>query len=180
MLYNSIINIHIYTYTCRIHIDVIIKTSEDFFKKIYLSLYLKGLCVWEGVGDQTELQHIDPHSYGYQRCIFLVLLGCSTGGPGAQLSAECWLSLPHLVTNGAPNSSPNWSPKTDFLSSPIYIIVQSPTQYLWYGMFDRHLAEITVMQFTGHSLPVHQSMTVHWDFNLSHIVSQARLRDFFP
>ena len=25
---------------------------------------------------------------------------CSTGGPDAHLSAECWLSLPHLVTNG--------------------------------------------------------------------------------
>ena len=35
--------------------NAIIKTSEDFFKKIYLSLYLKG-CVWEGVGDRTELQ----------------------------------------------------------------------------------------------------------------------------
>ena len=69
---------------------------------------------------------------------------------------------------------------TDFLSSPSYIIVQSPTQYLWNGMFDRHQAEITVMQFTGHSLPVHQSMTVPWDFTLSLIVSQARLRDFFP
>ena len=54
---------------------------------------------------------------------------------------------------------------TDFLSSPSYIIVQSPTQYLWNGMFDCHQAEITVMQFTGHSLSVHQSMTVHWDFN---------------
>ena len=28
---------------------------------------------------------------------------CSTGGPGAQLSAECWLSLPHLGTYGSPN-----------------------------------------------------------------------------
>ena len=46
-------------------------------------------------------------------------------------------------------------------------------------MFDRHQAEITVMQFTGHSLPVHQSMSVQWDFTLSHIVNQARLRDFF-
>ena len=46
-------------------------------------------------------------------------------------------------------------------------------------MFDRHQAEMTVMQFTGHSLPVHQSMSVPWDFTLSHIVSQARLRDFF-
>ena len=67
---------------------------------------------------------------------------------------------------------------TDFLSSLSYIIVQSPTQYLWNGMFDRHQAEITVMQFTCHSLPVLQSMTVPWDFTLSHIVSQARLRDF--
>ena len=32
-------------------------------------------------------------------------------------------------------------------------------------MFDRHIAEITVMQFTGHSLPVHQSVRVPWDFN---------------
>ena len=53
-----------------------------------------------------------------------------------------------------------------------------PTQYLpitghrnmnfrclWNGMFDRHQVEITVMQFTGHSLPVHQFVTVPWDFN---------------
>ena len=33
---------------------------------------------------------------------------------------------------------------------------------LWNGMIDRHPAEITVMQFTGHSLPVHQSMSVSW------------------
>ena len=46
-------------------------------------------------------------------------------------------------------------------------------------MFDRHQAEITVMQFTGHFLPVRQSMSVPWDFNLSHFFSQARLRDFF-
>ena len=36
---------------------------------------------------------------------------------------------------------------------------------LWNGMFDRHQAEITVMQFTCHSLPVHQSVAVPWDFN---------------
>ena len=32
-------------------------------------------------------------------------------------------------------------------------------------MFDRHCAEITVMQFTVHSLPVHQFVAVAWDFN---------------
>ena len=80
--------------------------------------------MWERVGDRTELQHIDPHSYGHQRCVFLVLHGCSTGGPGTQLSAGCWLSLLHL----SPNSP--ISKLTDFLSSPSYIIVQSPNQYL--------------------------------------------------
>ena len=42
LLYSHIINMHRYTYTCRIHIDAIITTSEDFFLKIYLSLYWKG------------------------------------------------------------------------------------------------------------------------------------------
>ena len=37
---------------------------------------------------------------------------------------------------------------------------------LWNGIFDRHQAEITVMQFRGHSLPVHQSMSVSWNFYL--------------
>ena len=45
VFYTHIINMHIYTYTDRIHIGTIIKMSEDFFKKIYLSLYLKELCV---------------------------------------------------------------------------------------------------------------------------------------
>ena len=78
----------------------------------------------EGVGDRTELQHIDPHSYGHQHCVFLVLQGCSTGGPGTQLSAGWWLSLPHFVSNSSDLQL------TDFLSTPSYIIVQSPTQSL--------------------------------------------------
>ena len=46
-------------------------------------------------------------------------------------------------------------------------IVQRPLNRplnLWNGMFDRHQAEITVMQFRVHSLPVYQSMSVPWDF----------------
>ena len=39
--------------------------------------------------------------------VFFVLQGCSTGGLGAQLSAGCWLSLPHLVTNGS-GLQTNW------------------------------------------------------------------------
>ena len=105
------------------HNDAIIKTSEDSFKKIYVSLYLKELCVWEGVGDRTELQYIDPHSYGHQRCVFLVLQGCSTVGPGAQLLNAGFLY--HILSPTGLVSKLN-----DFLSSPSYIIVQSPTQSL--------------------------------------------------
>ena len=56
---------------------------------------------------------------------------------------------------------------SNFLSWPSYIIVQCPLNRplnLWNGMFDRHQAEITVMQFRGLSLPVYQSMSVPWDF----------------
>ena len=46
-------------------------------------------------------------------------------------------------------------------------------RYLWNGLCDRHRAEITVMQFTGHSLPVRQSMSVPWEFfTSSHFISQ--------
>ena len=150
----------------------------------------------EGVGDRTEPQYFDPQSYGRQRCVFLVLQGCSTGGPGAQPSAECWLSLPHLISNfsGTPNllasnsvggpegpfglvwlslphlvyNSSDLQP-SDFFSWLSYIIVQHPLNRPlnpWNAMFDRYQAEITVMQFRGHSLPVHQSMSVSWDFFL--------------
>ena len=46
---------------------------------------------------------------------------------------------------------------------------------IWNGPCDRRRAEITFMQFTGHSLPVH-----HWSgtFTLSHIISRAHLRVF--
>ena len=100
--------------------DKAMKMSDTVLRKIYLSLYLKGF-VWEEVGDRTELQYIDLHSYGHQRCVFLVLQGCSTGGPGAQLSAGFLYRI--LSPTGLVS-------KTDFLSSPSYIIVQSPTQYL--------------------------------------------------
>ena len=49
-------------------------------------------------------------------------------------------------------------------------------------MFDRHQAEITVMRFTGHSLLVHQSMSVPWEFffSSSHFISQFSPTRFPP
>ena len=73
----------------------------------------------------------------------------SIGGPEGPF-VRVWLSLPHLVYNSSDLQ----------LSWQSYIIVQRPLNHLlnlWNGMFDRHQAEITVMQFPGHSLPVHHS-----------------------
>ena len=81
-----------------------------------------------------------------------------------------WLSLPHLVYNSV-RSLTVW-----LLSWLNYVIVQrslSRLLDLWNRMFDRHQAEITVMQFTGHSLLVHQSRSVPWKiFTSSHFISQ--------
>ena len=150
------------------------KTSDTVLLEKYTSHFIrKVLCERELETEQNcnilTCNILTPT----QRSVFLVLQGCSTGGLGAH-SAGCGLSLPHLVSNSSDLQL------TDFLFAPSYIIVQSPIQYLWNGMFDCHQAEITVMQFTGHSLLVHQSTTVAWDFTLSHIVSQVRLHDFFP
>ena len=122
-------------------------------------------------------------------CFFLYCILSPTGlqtqsGVPKAPSAGWWLSLPYLVSNSSDLQL------TDILSLPSYIIVQSSPQYLpitgqrdvslplslkWHVC---HRAEITVMQFTGHSLPVYQSMTVPRDFTLSHFVSQARPRQW--
>ena len=68
----------------------------------YTSHFIWKGCVWEGFGDRTELQHIDPHSYGHQH-FFPVLLVCSTGGPGA---SPLWV----LVFSTASYLQLVWSP----------------------------------------------------------------------
>ena len=109
---------------------------------------------------------------GFPYCILSPTgLQNSIGGPEGPFG-RVWLSLPQLVSDV---SDPQLS---DFLSWPSYIIVQRSLN-LWNGMFDRHQAEITIMQFRGHSHPVHQSMSVSWAFTLSHFISQIRPRDLF-
>ena len=128
-------------------------------------------------------------------------LSCSLGllnrRPRAH-SAGCWLSLLHLISIFSGPQTPSGFPTAPSVgcgfpyhtSSPTvwnstgnslacrtqlnYIIVQRPLD-LWNRMFNRHQAEITVMQFRGHSLPVHQSMSVPWEFfSSSHFISQFR------
>ena len=109
-----------YTYICWIHTDVIIikthddksrrnkrrtqerKTQEDFFIKYFTSHFICKVSkrVTQSLGVRgswgpniTEI--FWPQSYGRQRCVFLVLHGCSTG-PWSKLFCVL-LSLLHRV-----------------------------------------------------------------------------------
>ena len=87
----------------------------QFFRKIYLSLYWKG-CIWEGVGDWTELQHIDPYSYGQNSVSFPFSW---TAQPGAWGTRSLLRSCSH---------SSNWN--TDFkLWTPTALNFLSPGLY---------------------------------------------------
>ena len=151
----------------------------------------KGLlrvCVWEGAGDRTETvifgppllwpstlclsrsPDAQPEALGppcwvlafftayYQQLLWPLN---SIGDPEDPLG-RVWLSLPHLVYNSHSNCNCNCH-----LTSVLTELYNSSRPLdrpldLWNGMIDRHPAEITVMQFTDHSLPVHQSMSVSW------------------
>ena len=86
------------------HNDDTIRRATHFFRK-YTSHFIwkgsKGLLkvlLWEGVGDRTELQHIDPHSYGHNSVSFLFSWAAQPGAWVPSLSG-CWFSLPHLISN---------------------------------------------------------------------------------
>ena len=112
------------------------RRNEDerrhFFRKICLSLYLKGLrkvLLWEGAGDRTELQHIDPHSYDHNSVSFpfswssfqhlLSNCNCSIGGLRAPLCSVLVLSIVSYLQ------------LTDFLSSPRLYNCSTSTFFLW-------------------------------------------------
>ena len=115
-------------------------------------------------GPQTPLGYPRAPSAGcgfpYHISFITHLISNSIGSLRAP-SAGRWFSLPHLVLV--------LSPTLWLLSWLSYIIVQRPLNRLLdlcNGMFDRHQAEITVMQFTRHSLPVHHSVVAQWNLHL--------------
>ena len=153
--------------------------------------------MWEGAGDRTETAIFWPHSYGRQRCVLLVLLMLNRRPRGPL----CWVmafftasyqQLPWTPTHQSPKAPSAWcgfpyhvssitpSPTVTgtvwLLSWLSYIIVQRPLNRLldlWNRMLNRRQAEIIVMQFRGHSLPVRQSMSVPWEFfTSSYFISQ--------
>ena len=76
-----------------------IKTSATVLRK-YTSYFIWKGCVWEGVGDQTELQHTDPHSIDHNYVSFSFSKAAQPGAQGPSLSG-CWFSLPHLISNSS-------------------------------------------------------------------------------
>ena len=79
---------------------------------------------------------------------------------GVQMTPSAWCGFPYHISSISVRSLTQLplARRTQLN----YIIVRRPLD-LWNRMFNRHQAEITVMQFRGHSLQVHQSMRVLWD-----------------
>ena len=113
---------------------------------------------------------------GFLYCILSASsLDPNSSGPQAP---SAWCGFPYHISSPTGCNSTQLATNSALwlLSWPSYIIIQRPHDrplYLWNRMFNRHRAEITVMQFTGHYLPVHQSMSVPWEFfSSSHFISQ--------
>ena len=138
---------------------------------------MKGLfqvCVWERDGDRTLLKYFDPEVMAVSVVSFSFSM---------VVQPEHWLSLLPLVYHlNSTRLSPlaRWNQLTGtqlvglILPSNSHALIWTrPHDYfrylgtgmchfcfLWNGLCDRHRAEITVIQFRGHSLPVRQSMRV--------------------
>ena len=155
--------------------------------KKYISHFICNVCVWEGVGDRTELQYIDPHSYGHQRCVFLVLLMLNQR-PGGPL---CWLSLLHLITNWSGPQTPSGVPRAPsvgwWLSLPHLVSNSSDLQltggpegpFCWVVAFSTTSCLRLLWSPTQSGVP--RAPSAGWWLSLPHLVlnfSDLQLTDF--
>ena len=140
------------------------KTSLTIFLPLALFVRVRKGC-WrfacERVLETEHKLHILTPLLWPSRCVFLVLLDAQP---------EVLGSTPSGLFRGPPRSGVAF-PTTSGLyclefcwqllwhpTQLNYIIIQRPHDRpldLWNRMFNRHQAEITVMQFRGYSLPVH-------------------------
>ena len=89
------------------HNDTINKqTQEDFFNKICTSHFIarvrkgySGFACERELETKQKLKYFDPHSYGHQRCVFLVLqmLNRRPRGPLCWVMAFFTASYQHLL-----------------------------------------------------------------------------------
>ena len=181
-----------YTYICWIHNDAINKdarrkTQEGRRRKTSLQKYIpltllqgfervvQGLHVSGSWRSNINCNILTPLLWP-PRCVFLVLLMLGSTPSGFPRAPSVGCGFPyHIWSLAVRNSTGNYPclcqlPQLPQLPSWLrYIIVQRlhdrPLD-LWNRMFNRHQAEINVMQFTGHSLPVHHSVVAPWDLHL--------------
>ena len=107
--------------------DDTIKTSDTVLRKIYLSLYLKGLCVRGSWRPNRTVTYWPPLLWP---SVFLShSLGLLNRGPSL---SGCWFSLPHHLSN--------WSGlQTDWLTVFTELYNSStPTFFLWASQFCTH------------------------------------------
>ena len=128
----------------------------QFFRKIYLSLYWKG-CVWEGVGDRTKLQHIDPPTLLAIPAFLSRSPRLLNRGPGGAASAGTWFSFQHLLSPTDLNFlSPGWYnnlTSTYFLrASHLYSI--QPVNSQGYTLIPWYLRPDAPVIYTGAFLPL--------------------------
>ena len=167
--------------------DAMTKTQEDFFNKIFTSHFIAR--VREGcVGFYCERQLETEHNWNILTPKWWPSALCLSRSPGQLNRSPGVHSAGYLLSFFPYHISP--SPTPTLLNCPAFCSIRRPYitfklprsdmdtpprlrnffrylaigmchfRYLWNGLCDRHRAEITVLQFTGHSLPVHQSMRV--------------------
>ena len=103
------------TYACRKILNTI-RTSEDTSLEKYTSHFiwkgtkglLKVLLCERWVGDWTELQHIDPYSYGHNSVSFPFSRAAQPEAWGPSLSGTCF-SFQHLLSNSSEALNSNCS-----------------------------------------------------------------------
>ena len=155
--------------------DAMTKTQEDFFNKIFTSHFIarvrKG-CVGFYCERELETEYnwniltpkVWPSAYSFSRaaqpepwsplCWVLAFLttSCLSLSNSTQLSSFCSIRRPY-ITFKLPRGDMDTPPRLrNFFR---YLAIEMcHFRYIWNGLCDRHRAEITVMQFRGHSLPV--------------------------
>ena len=93
----------------------------------------------------------------YQHLLWTPTHQCPNG-------SSAWCGFPYHISCITPSNLQLYCNTTAWLLSWLSYIIVRRLLDLWNSMFNRHQAEITVMQFRGHSLPVCQSMSVPWEF----------------
>ena len=95
---------------------------EKYTSHTLFEMVAKGLrkdYVWEVSWRlNKECNILTPSSSVFSSTSFLILLSCSTGGPGGPALGRVWLSLPRSTTN--------WLQLTELPVAPGYIIVWHP------------------------------------------------------